>query len=264
MGADMKLLKELRALTSAPLKDCKQALEETDNKFAEAQEWLKQKWIMKATSKADRATKEWIVVAKKIENKTIGLKLACETDFVARNETFRWLAEQIVRMLAQSPSIEDRTHIDSWLKESIEELLKEHFVAIGENMQVIDAFVQEGESYIYTHPGNKLLAVVFYSGDEWLVKEVAMQVAAMNPQYLRIEEIWTEQREQLAMKYREEVLASGKPAEIVEKIISGKIAKDMNEIVLLEQSSIVDDTQKVKERLKDTEINSFIRYSIWG
>lgn len=262
MVVDMQLLKDLRGATNAPLKDCKQALEETNNDFVAAQEWLKQKGIMKAASKADRTTKEWLVLVKTIGTKTVGVKLACETDFVARNETFRGLAEQIVQMLAQSAPVEDREHVDAGLQARIEDLLKENFVAIGENMQVLDAFVQEGTSYIYAHPGGKLVAVVFYTGDEQPAKEAAMQAAAMSPQYVRVEDISADERAALATKYQEEVAASGKPADIVEKIVAGKVAKDMSEIVLLEQVSIVDDTQKVKERMGNTQVQKFIRYSI--
>ncbi|MDP2670196.1 MAG: hypothetical protein Q8O99_04505 [bacterium] len=172
------------------------------------------------------------------------------------------MADKIVDMLAQSNPIESWDQADDVLKTRIEDLLKENFVAIGENMQVLAAFVKEGTSYVYTHPGNKLVAVVFYSGDEQIAKEVAMQVAAMSPEYLCVEDVSTDEYEQMASKYREEVVASGKPADIVEKIIAGKIAKDMSNIVLLEQPSIIDDSQKVKDRLKDTEVTAFIRYSI--
>jgi len=263
MGAvDMSLLKELRAATNAPLKDCKQALEETNNSYEDAQEWLRQKWIMKAWSKADRVTKEWVVVVKTIGDKTVGIKLACETDFVARNETFRALAHSVAELLSKNIVASSYDSFDPSLKQEVEHLLQSNFVAIGENMQVVDAFVNTGASYIYVHPGDKLVATVFYEGDEQYAKEVAMQIAAMNPQYLSVEEVPTSLRDELTARHTEEVAASGKPADIVEKIVAGKLAKEWNELVLLEQNSILDDTKKIKERIGSTKILSFVRYSI--
>lgn len=259
---DMSLLKELRARTSAPLKDCKQALEECHNDYDAAQNWLKEKWIMKAWSKSDRVTKEWVALVQVFGGKTVGVKLACETDFVARNETFRSLAVRILEIASVSDPVATYTQLDESLKTTIEMLLKENFVAIGENMQVTDLFVQTWKSVTYAHPGNKLVAVVFYDGDEQSAKSAAMQIAAMNPSYLSVADVPVAVREELMTRYQAEVLASWKPAEIVAKIVEGKLAKEWNECVLLEQTSILDESKKVKELLGDTVIHSFVRYSI--
>ena len=260
---DMSLLKELRAATNAPLKDCKQALEDNDNNYEAAQERLREKGIMKAASKSDRATKEWTVLVKKFGNKTVGLKLACETDFVAKNDTFRSLAARVVEIASTSNSIDTYAEIDSALQTEIEDFLKSNFVAIGENMQVADLFVKEWVSVSYVHPGDKLVATVFYTGDEQAAKSAAMQIAAMNPTYLSVEDIPAQVRDEVTSRHREEVAASGKPADIVEKIVEGKLAKEWSEYVLLEQVSILDESKKVKEMLGDTVLHSFIRYNIW-
>jgi elongation factor Ts len=149
---DMSLLKELRAATNAPLKDCKQALEENNNDYDAAQERLKQKGIMKAASKADRVTKEGVVVVRIVGDKTVGVKLACETDFVARNETFRNLATRVVEIASESAPVDSIADLDATIMEKIDELLKANFVAIGENMQVADLFVRTGTSVTYVHP----------------------------------------------------------------------------------------------------------------
>lgn len=260
---DMQVLKELRAATNAPLKDCKQALEENNNDFDKASEWLKQKWIMKAASKADRVTKEWIVLVKSFGNKTVWLKLACETDFVARNTTFRWLGEEVLELLSTSSPIDSLQDLDGLLKQRIDDLLKENFVAIGENMQVVDVFVKEWTSYSYVHPGDKLVATVFYVWDEQVAKEVAMQIAAMNPLYLSIDDVPLSLRDELLQRFRDEVTGSWKPAEIVEKIVEGKLMKEYADLVLLEQVSILDEWKKVKERLWDTVIHGYVRFAIW-
>ena len=263
MSVDMNLLKELRAATSAPLKDCKQALEETGNNYDEAQEWLKQKGIMKAASKSDRVTKEGVVVVRTYGDKTVWVKLACETDFVARNETFRWLAERVTELASQSAPVDTFADVDDTLKQRLDDLLKENFVAIGENMQIADLFVKTWPSVTYVHPGDKLVAVVFYSWDEQPVKAAAMQIAAMNPTYLSVEDIPADIRDEATKRHEAEVAASGKPADIVQKIVAGKLAKEWSEVVLLEQVSILDETKKVKEILGETKLLSFVRYSIW-
>lgn len=261
-GVDMWLLKELRAATNAPLKDCKQALEESGNDYAAAQEWLKEKWILKAASKADRVTKEWVVVVKTFWNKTVGVKLACETDFVAKNDIFRWLAISVLEIASKSWPISSVTELDATIKNEIDEMLQSNFVAIGENMQVADLFVREWTNIAYVHPGDKLVAVVFYDGDEQKAKAAAMQIAAMNPTYLHVEDIPVEQRNEAKDRYTEEVAASGKPADIVEKIVAWKLAKEWSEIVLLEQASIMDETKKVSEMLGETKLHSFVRFAI--
>lgn len=245
----MALLKELRAATNAPLKDCKQALEETNNNYEAAQEWLKEKGIMKAASKSDRITKEGVVVVQQFGGKTIGVKLACETDFVARNETFRALANRVLEIASASGPVNTFAELAADIQTQIDDLLKGNFVAIGENMQVADLFIKEGVSVSYVHPGDKLVATVFYTGDEQLAKVAAMQIAAMNPTYLSVADIPEAVREEVIARHREEVATSGKPADIVEKIVEGKLAKEWSDYVLLEQISILDETKKVKELL---------------
>lgn len=262
-GVDMWLLKELRAATNAPLKDCKQALEDSGNDYAAAQEWLKEKWILKAASKADRVTKEWVVVVRTFWNKTVGVKLACETDFVAKNDIFRWLAVSVLEIASKSWPVATAAELDATIKNEIDEMLQSNFVAIGENMQVADLFVREWTSVAYVHPGDKLVAVVFYDGDEQKAKAAAMQIAAMNPTYLSVDDIPSQQREEATARHTEEVAASWKPADIVEKIVAWKLAKEWSEIVLLEQVSILDETKKVKEMLGETKLHSFVRYAIW-
>ena len=259
---DIARLKELRAMTHAPLKDCKSALEEANGDLGKAQEILREKGALKAASKADRATNEGIVVIKQFGDKTVGLKLACETDFVAKNDTFRWLADQIVEKLSSLDEITSYDEVDVNMKETLELVLKDNFVTIGENMQILDVFVQWGTAYIYTHPGDKVASVIFYTGDKDKAKATALQVAAMHPQYLTTEDVPADEVAKLQGQFAEEVAESGKPADIVKKIVTGKLQKEWNDIVLLEQISIVDDSKKIKDLLGDTVVHSYIRLAI--
>ena len=263
MSVDMSTLKELRALTHAPLKDCKDALEQSGGDLEQAQQILREKGAAKAAKNADRATNEGIVWIKQDGGKVAGLKLACETDFVAKNDTFRGLADQIVDLLiAKSGDIDSIEQLDPALKEELELVLKDNFVTIGENMQILDVFVASKQGYIYRHPGDKVAAVVYFDGSEDAAKNVALQVAAMNPQYLSRDDVAADQVAELKAGFEAELADSGKPADIVEKIIEGKLNKEFSEIVLLEQPSIVDDSQKVKQIIGETTISGYVRYAI--
>lgn len=127
--------------------------------------------------------------------------------------------------------------------------------------------IQKGPAYVYNHPGDKVAAAVFYTSSsdkaEALAKDVALQIAAMNPLYLNIDSVPTSQIEELKAQFTQELLESGKPAEMISKIIEGKISKAVAENILLEQPSIRDDSKKVKELLgSEVVIENFIRIAI--
>lgn len=262
MAVDMKLLKELRNITHAPLWACKSALEEAGGNIDDAQEILRKKWALKAAKKADRATNEGVVVVEQFGDKVVWLKLACETDFVAKNETFKNIGKEIVNKLSNVDALENYDALDAWLKEELETLLKNNFVVIGENMKIVDVFVKNGTSYVYRHPGDKIVSIVFYTGDVDKAKSVALQVAAMNPSYLSVDDVPEKEKTKYENEFKEEVKASGKPDEIVDRIVDGKLGKIWSEIVLLEQVSIVDDSKKIKDILGDTVIDEYIRLAI--
>lgn len=259
---DIALIKELREKTFAPLKDCKEVLEQANGDLAEAEKLLREKGALKAAGKADRATNEGVVLIKQIGDKVAGLKLACETDFVAKNETFIGLGQQILDELMQLESVDSYAQLDEAKKTQLETILKDNFVTIGENMQILDAFVHQGTAYVYRHPGDKVASVVFYEGSADAAKQVALQAAAMSPVYLQVSDVPAEKVAELTELFTNEMKDSGKPADIIEKIVQGKLQKERSELVLLEQVSIVDDSKKVKELLGDTKVHAFIRYAI--
>lgn len=262
MSVDMKLLKELRAMTHAPLNDCKRALEESGWDLDGAQDRLRERGALKAAKNADRATTEWIVVIKQIWDLIVGLKLACETDFVAKNDTFRDLANQIVEIVAGYGAVSDYESLDQEKKDALNKVLQDNFVTIGENMQIADVFTSSESGYIYTHPGDKVAAVVYYDGDEEAAKQVALQVAAMNPSALSVDDVSDDEKNTMKAEFTEEMKDSGKPEEIIENIITGKMNKKYSEFVLLEQTSIFDDSKKVKDTLWDTTVSGYVRYAI--
>lgn len=260
----MELLKKLRAMTQAPLTECKNALEEAGGDLDQAQQILRDRGALKASKKADRETNEWVVVMQNVNNMTVGIKFACETDFVAKNETFRGLAQTIVGYIAEEgKEIISVDELSDTTKERVDALIKDNFVTIGENMQLLDAFAKEWQSYIYAHPGDKIAVAVFYQGEEEAAKDAALQIAAMNPWFHKISDVPSEQVEEEKARFMEELAEDSKPEDIKAKIVEGKLAKFYSEIVFEEQSSIKDDSKKMKEYLAGRcDVDTYIRYAI--
>lgn len=262
MSVDMKILKELRALTHAPLKDCKNALLESWNDLSAAQDRLREKGALKAAKNADRETNEGIVMIKHIDWKIVWLKLASETDFVAKNEKFRALAEEILWIVSTYGDVVAYAELSQEKKDTLNKVLQDNFVTIGENMKILDVFCSPKSGYIYTHPWDKVASVVYFEWNEEVAKQVALQVAAMNPTYLTVDDVPQQEKDTMKAQFEEEMKDSWKPAEIMENIIHGKMNKKFSEFVLLEQVSIFDDSKKIKQVLWDTIVTEYIRYSI--
>lgn len=264
MSVDIKVLKKLRELTQAPLSDCKRALEEWNNDIAVAQEWLKDRGAIKAAKNADRETNEWRILVTNQWWKVVWLKLACETDFVAKNDVFADLAHQInviVRNLGRDLScLSDLSESELTLMNKV---LQDNFVTVGENMQIIDVFATTADNvFVYTHAGDKVSAVVFYDWEELIAKQVALQVASMNPLYLKRSDVPNEEIKEIELEIKEWLWDSKKSADIVNKILDWRLNKKISEFVLLEQSSIFDDSKTVWEMLWETEITWYIRFAI--
>lgn len=262
--ADMKLLKQLRKMTHAPLKDCKSALEEANSDLDRAQEILKEKGALKAAKKADRETNEWVAIAKHVWDKTVWVKVACETDYVAKNSTFLDLVNQAIDIIAQEDVAASLADLSQKTLDAVDTLFKENFSTIGENMRLVDAFVETGKSYVYVHAWNRIVSAVFYEGDEAAAKGVALQVAAMNPDYLTEADIPQEEADKLYAWFKKELEESWKPEAIHDKIIEWKLKKSWSENVLLRQSSLMDDSKTVGQVLESssTTVQKYIRFAI--
>jgi len=265
MGIDMNLLKQLRAMTFAPLKDCKEALVEADGDLDKAHAILKEKWILKAGKKTDRETNEGIVRWIKKDWKIIGIKLLCETDFVAKNDSFSALVDDVLEKIASwNAEFASKDEAPTELIGQVDVMLKEAFSSVWENMQLAEAFVTSSNGYIYNHPGNNVLAVVYFDGtDSNIAKEIALQVAAMNPVYLDMESVPADVKTELETKFRQELLESGKPENMVEQILKWKLSKALAEDVLLEQEYIRDWSKKIKNIIPEWfTVTSFKRMAI--
>lgn len=265
MKTDIQLLKQLRDISFAPMKDCKDALMEANWDLNQAQEILKTKWILKAGKRADRETKEWFIKLEKKDWKIFGLKILCETDFVAKNENFRALVDQLFeKVLSIKKDISSLSDMDENMLNEMNEMINEFIGKIWENIKIWDVLVTSKNAYIYNHPGNKVASVIYYDWwDDSTAKEIALQVAAMNPLYLNFESVPEDYRNSLLTKFKEEMKDSWKPENILNQIIDWKLKKELADMVLLEQEYIRDWSKKVKEIIpNDFKLIDFIRISI--
>ncbi|MDD2537706.1 MAG: translation elongation factor Ts [Candidatus Absconditabacteria bacterium] len=263
MKIDMSLIKELRDATFAPLGDCKNALVEAEGDIARATEILREKGIAKAGKKADRETNEGMVKVVAKDGKTVAVKLLCETDFVVKNEKFQELFDKVLAHLFSSSTVDGAQALDTSILDAINTDIAEFVGKIGENVRLAEVVVTEDNVYGYNHPGNKVASLVYYTGDEDTAKELALQVAAMNPTYLTFDEVPADQKEEAKSKFTEELKAAGKPEAMIENIVKGKLDKAFADDVLLEQEYIRDGSKKIKELLKDGfVVTSFSRFAI--
>ncbi|HKL44600.1 MAG TPA: translation elongation factor Ts [Candidatus Absconditabacterales bacterium] len=265
MATDINLLKQLREATFAPLKDCKDALVQADGDLEKAKEVLKEKGILKAGKKSDRETNEGIVKGLQENDKIAGVKLLCETDFVAKNEDFQALADKILaKIISQDSVFESKEDAPEDLVANIDEMVKEAVGSLGENMQLADVICTKDTGFVYNHPGNKVASIVYYSGeDSDIAKEIALQVAAMNPIYLDFDSVPSDIVSKMEQDFRQELIESGKPENMIDQILKGKLSKALAEDVLLEQEYIRDGSKKIKNIIPEGfTVKSYRRLSV--
>ena len=256
--------------------DCKKALEEADNDFDEAVQLLRKKGQKVAAKRQEREATEGLVLAKASEDGKEGVLITvnCETDFVAKNEEFSGFARDILDVaLKEKPedidSLQEKSYPDSEL--SISEKLTELIGKIGEKI-TFDSLkrIQADTVVAYEHPGNKIAALIGLNkeGQEEIGKELAMQIAAMDPVALDEDGVPEDIRERELQNGREQAKEEGKPDDIVEKIAEGKLKKFFKENTLLNQPFIRDNNKTVSEYLKEQDpeltVTAFERYSLEG
>lgn len=256
MAISAKEVNELRKMTGAGMMDCKKALTEADGDFDKAVEFLRKKGQKVSASRQDRSTSEGVVFVKVDAKGQDGyaITLQCETDFVAKNDDFQNLGNKIADAVDSTvSSIEDVMNLDVD-GQKVSELLVESMGKIGEKLE-IGAFAKvTGEKVIpYIHAGSKLGVLVALNGGsdpEIIGKDLAMQIAAMNP--IAIDSSGVDQDTIAKEKEigREQALAEGKPENIVDKIAEGKVNKFLKENTLLGQSFVKDNSITVEKYLK--------------
>lgn len=265
----MEHIKELRERTGAGIVDCKNALAEANGDLDTAVDILRKKGIAKAAKRGDReATEGLIKVAVKIDN-TEGyiFEMNAETDFVVRNEQFQDMANKIMTVIqAQGPTTLEEVLALQIEGTPVSETLEHMSGVIGEKIGLsrYEKLASGGTVGSYAHPQGNIgvLVAIKETGAEELARDLAMHVAAANPRYVSADQVDEAELEREKNIYRDQLAQEGKPAEMIEKIMQGKINKYYEEVCLIKQEYIKDDKKKVEEVLGGKTIEAFIRYSL--
>ena len=263
------LIKVLRDRTGAGLMDCKGALLANDLDLDKASDWLREKGLAKAAKKADRIAAEGLALAVACPKcgKTVVLEVNCETDFVAKGDAFREFVENIARVILK----EEPKDVEA-AKALTTELFADATVKMGEKFDLRRFTLLPKENNViatYIHMGGKIaVAVVLDKAEDDFAKQIAMHIAANNPQYNTVNDIPADAREHEMNVQREaakndEKLAN-KPAQVLDKILEGKINKYFAEMTLEAQPFLMDDTKTVGQILKEkgVKVLTFVRYQV--
>ncbi len=251
-------VKELRDKTGISIMQCRKALEEAGGDMEKAIIILQKKGGEVAAKKSDRDAKDGAIVIKSNGSKTIVLTLNCETDFVAKNEDFINLANNIADLVLEK-GVEAA-------KEESTTMISDVVLKIGENIQLGDIEEVSGDviGYYVHHTGKTASVVTLKGGNAEIAKDVAMHATAMKPAFLKTEDISEENRASVAEVLKEEVENSDKPEDMKAKILEGKIAAYFKEQVLVDQPFFKDPTKTVGAYVKENgaEIEKFTTYNI--
>ena len=281
-----QLVKDLREKTGAGMMDCKNALAETAGELEAAIDWLRKKGLSQAAKKSGRVAAEGLVGVATEGTSGAVLEVNAETDFVARNETFQAFVETASKLSLGAKGDVEKLKTAAFPGESrtVGEQLTHLIATIGENMNIRRAaFLSVGQGVVttYIHTAAKpglgkigvLVALESTGNTDALTalgKQIAMHVAAANPQFLSTDAVDNASLEREKAIYRDQAIASGKPAEIAEKMVVGRVRKYYEEVVLLEQPYIMDDKSKVSQAVEKAakeigapvKLTGFVRFAL--
>jgi len=262
------MVKELREKTGVGMMDCKNALVETDGDIEKAIKVLREKGLSAAAKKSDRSAKDGRVFTAIEKNQGAILELHCETDFVAESDPFVNLGNQLVNE-ARRVGVQDKDGLEGMTinGQSLKEALSELIQKIGENVVIGDYALVKGTGDVsaYNHANGKISVLVAFNStvSEDIGRDMAMQVAATNPQYVRPEDVPKENLDEEKQIMRNQALAEGKPEQIADRIVEGKIKKYYKEVCLLEQAFIKDQDKSVNAILPEqVTVERFVRYAL--
>lgn len=277
-------IKELREKTGAGMMDCKKALAETKGDFEAAVDWLRKKGLSAAAKKAGRVAAEGLIAIAPAGQKAAIIELNSETDFVAKNELFQKLASNIANLALEAKGDIEKLKDQQSNGKKVADIVAEHVGQIGENLNLRRSAyleVQNGIVATYLHSAVApnlgkigVLVAIESEGDkaklEALGKQVAMHIAAAKPDAVTSAELDAKAIQREHDIFSEQARASGKPDNIIEKMIEGRIRKYYEEVVLLEQVFVIDGKTKVSEIVenaakdigKPVKITKFVRFTL--
>lgn len=264
------LIKELRDISGAGMMDCKKALEENGNDVKKATEWLREKGIAKAAKKAGRIAAEGLSTIKIEGNKAVILEINCETDFVAKNEKFQKFMDDVATTILSSNAKTNEEALALPCQEgTLNDYVTSMTATIGEKI-LFRRFTllekSDDDNFgAYIHMGGKISVLTLVKGaSSEVAKDVSMHAAAMRPEYVTKEQVPEEQVENEKKILTEQAIAEGKPANIAEKMVMGRINKYYKEICLEEQDFVKDNSVTVGKFVSNNggKIIDVIRYEV--
>jgi elongation factor Ts len=272
MTITAQMVKDLRDRTGAGMMDAKKALDENGGDMEKAIDWLRQKGVAKAAKKSGRAAAEGMVAALSNGKTGIMIEINCETDFTGRNENFTGFVKKVAELAlaAGAGDVESVAGLKYDGAKTVGEALTELVATTGENMQLRRAVKLEAAGVVgaYVHLGGRIGVLVSLDGtaDATVAKQVAMHVAASNPQALDKTSVPGEVLAREKAIYEAQAAESGKPAPVVEKIVQGRLNKFLEEICLVEQPFVMDPDRKVAQVVADAaagaQVTGFVRFGL--
>ena len=266
-------VKELREKTGAGMMDCKKALTECEGDIAKAVDWLREKGIAKSAKKEGRIAAEGLTRVATDGNTGVVFEVNSETDFVAKNEQFLHLLDVIEKaMLAAKPASTEEALAVKTAEGTVNDLIVNATATIGEKISFRRvAVVEKADDEVfgsYMHMGGTISALAVVKGDATVAKNIAMQVASMNPVYATEADIPAdafEHEKQLQMQMmKEDPKMAGKPEKVLENILKGKVKKHFKDQCLADQEFFLDTKKSVTQYLKEekAEVKSFVRFQV--
>ena len=263
-------IKDLRERTGAGMLDCKKALEETEGNMEKAIDWLREKGISKAAKKEARVAAEGICIVKVEGNTAVMVEVNSETDFVAKNKEFTDFVEELAaQILIHNVSTNEEVLKIEDGSETIQDKLIALTAKIGEKIsfrRFVRCTKSDDECFgAYMHMGGKIGSlIVLEGGSEEVARDIAMHTAAMNPICLNRDSVPKEMIDRESAVIKEQVMNEGKPADIAEKMVIGRLNKFYKEICLEEQEFIKDSSMNIKEFAKNNQatIKAMYRYQV--
>lgn len=261
------LVKELRERTGAGMMDCKKALQEANGDIEVAIEEMRKSGAAKAAKKAGRIAAEGVITIKQDGQDITILETNCETDFVAKDENFVSFTNKVIEaIIANNPADVDALMQTSFGDQTIEEANQQLVAKIGEKITVrrFEKITAAGQLGSYSHGERIGVVVELEGGDEALAKDLAMHIAASKPVCVSEEQVPQDVLDKEKEIFSAQAAESGKPPEIIEKMVTGRIQKYLKEITLLGQPFVKDPDQTVEKLLKaaNASVTSFLRYEV--
>ncbi|MGB1800827.1 MAG: translation elongation factor Ts [Gammaproteobacteria bacterium] len=261
------LVKELRERTGAGMMDCKKALQEANGDIEVAIEEMRKSGAAKAAKKAGRIAAEGVITIKQDGQDITILETNCETDFVAKDENFVSFTNKVVEAIAaNNPADVDALMQTSIGEQTVEEANQQLVAKIGEKITVrrFEKMTAAGQLGSYSHGERIGVVVELEGGDEALAKDLAMHIAASKPVCVSEEQVPQDVLDKEKEIFSAQAAESGKPPEIIEKMVTGRIQKYLKEITLLGQPFVKDPDQTVEKLLKaaNASVTSFLRYEV--